>query len=113
MKSQDPTERSESLGRVLREWKVTAELPPRFQNEVWRRIALSEVRRTSWSWTDFLHSIETALLRPAVAISYVTILLLVGVSVGVVEARHASARMDATLQARYLHSVNPYHAARN
>ena len=113
MKSQDPTERGESLGRALRDWKVAADLPSRFQDEVWRRIALSEVRRATGFWTAFLQSIETALLRPGVAIAYVAILLLVGVSIGMVEARQASARMDETLEARYLQSVDPYHAGRN
>lgn len=99
---------NEPLDQALREWKVTAALPPRFQEEVWRRIALSEVRsRVSW-WADLRHSIEAAFRRPALAISYLAILLLVGLSAGLTQARQASARMDQTLESRYLHSVDPY-----
>ncbi len=113
MKSNDPIEKNEALSRALQEWKVDASLPPRFPEEVWRRIALSEVRReVSW-WRDFRQSIEAAFRRPALAVSYVAILLLVGLSVGMAQARQASARADETLGARYLQSVDPYLAPRH
>ena len=102
-------EGKESLDRALREWSVKTPVPPRFGEEVWRRIALAEARPSSSSWVvEVWRSIEVCLRRPALALSYLAILLLIGLSAGLAQARQASARMDETLEARYLHAVDPY-----
>ncbi len=108
----DPIERDEPLGRALREWKVSPSLPPRFQEEVWRRIGRAEVNRASSWWSDLRRAIEVAFRRRALAVSYVAALLLIGLGLGLAQGRNASARMDETLEARYLHSIDPYLAPR-
>ena len=113
MKPSDPIDKNDSLGRALQQWTVDAALPPRFHDDVWRRIRLTEARRAPSWWRDLLDVVEGALCRPALAVSYVTILLLAGLSIGFAQARQESARMDKALGARYVQSVDPYQAPRH
>lgn len=113
MKQNDPIGKNEPLGRILQEWQVDASLPPRFQEDVWRRIARSEGSRENSWWKDFLLTCEAAFRRPALAVSYVAILLVIGLSVGIAQARHSSARLDETLGTRYVQSIDPYQAHRH
>ncbi len=111
MNGQDPN--NEPLSRVLREWRVKASRTPRFQEEVWRRIARSEAGGERVWWKVCWRWIESGVRRPALAVSYVAILMLVGLSAGLVQARKDAARMDEALGARYLQSVDPYQAPRH
>jgi hypothetical protein len=113
MKPVDPIEKNDPLGRTLEEWKVDASLPPRFRDAVWRRIALTEVRREASGWRDWFQAVEAAFRRPALAASFVAILLLAGLSIGFIQARQESARADAALGARYVQSIDPYQAPRH
>ena len=113
MKPVDPFEKNDPLGRTLQEWKVEASLPPRFQEGVWRRIALSEARREPSWWRDLFQTVDAAFRRPALAVSFVAILLLAGLSIGFIRARQESARADAALEARYVQSIDPYQAPRH
>src|ERR1043166_1537867 len=112
MKSSKTNGGSDSLSDTLREWKVDASLPPSFQARVWQRITRTEASRAGsrrlnwWQWFDAL------LERRSMAVSYVMLLLLVGVSVGAWQARHKAARMEGDLEARYLQTVDPYLASR-
>lgn len=108
----DPVEQSNRLGPVLQYWKVNAALPPRFHDEVWRRIQLTEARRVA-GWRGLLDVVEGAFGRPALAISYVAILVLAGLSIGFTQARQASERIDRALGVRYVRSVDPYQAPRH
>jgi hypothetical protein len=113
MNSNEPIEHDDRLSRALRKWKVTASLPPRFQEGVWQRIARSEAGPKATGWKEFMRMIEAAFRRPALAVCYVAILLLVGLSAGVVQARQDAARMQDALGARYLQAVDPYQAPRH
>ena len=108
----DPIEQNDPLGRALRHWKVDAALPPGFQDDVWRRIRLTEARGMPAWWRGLLNAVEGVFHRPALAISYVTILVLAGLSVGYAQARQTSARVDEALGVRYVRSVDPYQAPR-
>jgi hypothetical protein len=109
----NPIEKNEPLDRALRAWKVDAALPPRFQEAVWRRIAQAEILpATSWV-RRFWPAIEAALRRPALAVSYVVVLLMAGLSIGIAQARKESARVDAGLGARYVQSIDPYQTPRH
>ncbi len=110
MKPIDPNDTNDRLGRVLQQWKVDAALPPRFQDDVWRRIKLGEARGVFSWWRDWVQLLEAAFRRPALAISYVAVLVLAGLSIGFAQARLASAHTDAALGARYVQSVDPYQA---
>ncbi|SRR6266496_2916706 len=111
MKS-NPSNENDPLSNALREWKVDTALPLRFPERVWQRIARAEALRVNrarfggWKWFDAM------LARRGMAVSYVVIWLLIGVSVGVWQARHQAARLEDDLEARYLQTVDPYLASR-
>jgi hypothetical protein len=107
MKAQHFEHNDEPLSRVLREWKVTKPLPPRFQDEVWRRIERSETSASPW-WM-LIYRFAAAISRPSLAASYLTVLLLAGVIAGYWQARVANAHAEATLSARYVQMLDPYH----
>lgn len=91
----------QNLTALLRESRVSPSLPPRFQQNVWRRIEDAEAPLQPVSWLDALAAL---ILRPRLAFASVAVLMLAGILLGVNEgAQHA--RHDA--QDRYLASVAP------
>ena len=86
---------------LLRQARVSPGLPPRFQQNVWRRIEDAEAPAKSASWLDTL---ATLILRPRFAVTAAAVLLLAGISAGTLEGRQM-ARHDA--QMNYLASVAP------
>src|SRR5512136_543895 len=110
MKPNQPREDDESLRRVLRQWTVDAPLPPRFQEQVWERIARAEVQPAPTLWASLSRWLEVALPRPRFAFSYVAALLVVGVAAGSLAAQARTSRLETDLSVRYVQSVDPYHA---
>jgi hypothetical protein len=110
MKPDHKTENDARLHEVLRQWAVDAPLPPRFQEQVWRRIDRAEVKpQTAMRfWGLLLHFLEANLPRPKFAYSYLSILLLLGVVGGAWAAQRETSRLDAALGSRYVQSVDPY-----
>ncbi len=98
------------LHEVLRQWTVDTPLPPRFQEQVWRRITRAETKSQPMMpfWAGLLRLVEANLPRPKVAYSYVVILLLVGVVGGAWAAQRETSRLDAALGSRYVQSIDPY-----
>ncbi len=98
------------LNEAMRQWTVETPLPPRFAEQVWRRIAQAEVktqpRITVFSWLRRL--VETSLPRPQFAYSYVAILLLLGIVSGAWAAQRQTTRLDAAMGSRYVQAVDPY-----
>ena len=88
---------------LLRESKPTSPLPPRFQENVWRRIECVEVgqpgERRNW-----LDAFVNLVLRPRLAFAAVAVLVLMGTVLGVREGVQ-TARHEA--QARYVTAVAP------
>ncbi len=93
------------VSALLRQARTSPSLPPRFQQNVWRRIEDAEAPAKSASWLDALAAL---ILRPRFAITTAAVLLLAGVSAGTLEGRQL-ARHDA--QMNYLTAVAP-HAVR-
>ena len=90
------------LRSLLRETRVTPPLPPRFQENVWRRIEGAEAGRAgALTWLDVF---VARLLRPRFALAMVVVLVLAGTWLGVRDGSQA-ARQQA--QARYLATVAP------
>jgi hypothetical protein len=89
------------ISALLRESRVSPSLPPRFQQNVWRRIEDAEAPAKSESWLDALAAL---ILRPRFAVTAAAVLLLAGISAGTLEGRQM-ARHDA--QMNYLASVAP------
>jgi hypothetical protein len=95
------------LKALLSEWRPEGTLPPRFGENVWRRIEADHGTATLWqiarTW------IERSLARPAVAFAYCAVLISTGVGLGSWRGHEESAEMQAQLQARYIQSISPYH----
>jgi hypothetical protein len=94
--SEDP-----QVSTLLRQARVSPVLPPRFQQNVWRRIEDAEAPAKSVTWLDTLASF---ILRPRFAVAAAAMLLLAGVLAGTLQGREV-ARHDA--QMNYLASVAP------
>ncbi len=106
MNSQDSNPENAALSKVLRQWQVTEPLPPRFQEQVWRRIENAESALPIWKL--LLRRLAAGLSRPAVAASYVSVLLLLGVAGGYWHARETRAEVDQQLSSRYVQMVAAY-----
>jgi hypothetical protein len=90
------------LQTLLRESRARLPLPPRFQQNVWRRIENAETAATPTGWLDALGAL---VLRPRFALAAVAALMLIGILAGVQQGREA-ARHDA--QMNYLTAVAPH-----
>jgi hypothetical protein len=112
MKTDEPNKNDVPLRSLLKEWQPEASLPPRFQERVWRRIEHAEtapVPSVSLA-AVFANWIANLLPKPALAMAYVTVLLLVGASLGWGLARQEAFRISGELSARYAQAVDPYRA---
>lgn len=110
MKSRQPADSNERLSAVMHEWRVDAPLPPRFQEQVWQRIARAEVPAASPFWTGLRRLFEAVIPRPAFAYSYVAAFLVLGVAAGAATAQMKNNQLGTTLSVRYVQLVDPYHA---
>jgi hypothetical protein len=110
MNSNPTPENDEALRKVLRQWTVDAPLPPRFQEQVWQRIARAEARPEPAPWYDLWRLIDVVLPRPKIAFAYLSLLLTLGLAAGSLSAQIKTSRMDSELSARYVQSIDPYRA---
>lgn len=95
------------LEGLLQEWRVTSPLPPRFGEQVWKRIERVEVTRISV--VDAVRTwVAMAFARPAFAFAYVSVLVAVGLALGFLQANQKTAEWDRQLEARYVQSIDPY-----
>jgi hypothetical protein len=110
MKTNNSNGNDVPLRALLKEWKPEASLPPRFHEQVWRRIERAETASLpSLSLaTVFADWLTNLLPRPALATAYVAVLLVIGASVGWSQARQETARVTGELSARYAQTVDPY-----
>jgi hypothetical protein len=108
MKANQKPETDEPLRQVLRQWAVDTPLPPRFQEQVWRRIARAEAGSTAWG--RLLRLVEAGLPRPRVALAYLAALLILGMSIGSWAAQAKTSHLNADLGLRYVQSIDPYRA---
>lgn len=96
-----------TLEKTLREWRVTTPLPPRFQEQVWKRI--ERLDAPNISVLDALRAwFAITFGRPAFAVAYVSLLLVAGLAFGFVQANEKAAHLDRQLEARYVQSIDPY-----
>ena len=104
MKENDLNHNDAPLSTLLREARHTPSLPPRFQENVWRRVeqaAASGAAVESSSWSDV---VANWLGRPRLAFAVATMLVLVGVGLGL---NHGVQQARADAQARYVAAVAP------
>jgi hypothetical protein len=112
MNTDQPNDRDEALGRLLKEWRTETSLPPRFQEQVWRRIERAETPTPQSLRLLIAHFIGAVLPRPALAASYVAVLLVVGVTAGWAQAHQATTHVRDELSQRYVRVLDPYLAPR-
>jgi len=110
---QDEPQKDEALSNLLRTWKPDAQLPPRFQQAVWNRIACADVARTPSLWQSITVWVEKTLSRPALAVSYVAVLLFAGLGAGYWHAEGKTAHAASEWRTRYVQTVDPYQMPRN
>jgi len=110
MKTNNPQGDDAPLDALLQEWKPKPSLPPRFQEQVWRRIERAETAPVPTVTLAQLFAawLANKLPRPALATAYVAVLLVIGASVGWSQARQETARVTIELGARYAQAVDPY-----
>lgn len=103
----------EKLKDVLRTWSVQMPLPPRFQENVWRRIEAAErvEQAPSW-WPLFVHWLSQVVARPAVAVAYVSVLAVIGGTFALKQVQDKSAHLESRLGQRYVQSVDPFQTPR-
>ncbi len=112
MKEKNPAGQDEALSKLLRSWKPDAQLPTRFQQAVWQRIERGDAGVKVPLWQSLLARIEAALARPALAISYVAVLLIAGLGAGYWHAEGRTAQVQSDWRARYVQAVDPYQMPR-
>ena len=105
----NPFDRDEGLSRTLQEWKVAGTLPPRFQEEVWRRIERAQPSPALPFWKSLWGLIDSTLHAPRFACVYLAVLLLLGGGFGLWQGTQEQDRFDRTMAVRYVASVDPYH----
>jgi len=105
-------ENNDTLCKALQEWRVSTPLPPRFQEQVWQRIARVEAGATPGLWAMLRHWLETALPRRTATVSYLGVLLAMGLTAGHWHGRQKAAELQDRLSARYVQSVDPYQMPR-
>jgi hypothetical protein len=110
MSANNHPENDEALDKLLRRWNVNSSLPPRFQEQVWHRIAKAETQPAPSPWAVLWRLIEVALPRPRLAYAYLAVLLAAGVTAGSVTAQIRTSHLHSELSLRYVQSVDPYRA---
>jgi hypothetical protein len=92
------------LSALLRESRATPSLPPRFQENVWRRIEEAEAPAVAKRSPGWLDALATWALRPRFAVAAAVVLIAAGSLAGVRDGSQ-SAHRDA--ETRYVASVAP------
>jgi hypothetical protein len=113
MKPENELDSERLLERTLKEWRVEDPLPPAFREKVWRRIDRGEIPAAEGLWARLSSWINRSLSRPALAASYVAVLLMAGLATGYWQARTDNARVSQELRGRYVRMMDPYRMARH
>ena len=99
------------LREKLAAWRIEAQLPPDFQQRVWKRIAAREAENVDPLWLAWLGSLlisATQVSVPRLALTAMAIGLLIGTTTGVVEASRWNSATWNRLEAKYVQSIDPY-----
>jgi hypothetical protein len=112
MNENQPADSDETLSKLLRTWKPEAQLPPRFQEGVWRGIERAESQDSRPLWHRLVARVQAALARPALAASYITVLLFAGLGAGYWRAADLTSHAQSEWRVRYVQSVDPYRMPR-
>ncbi|SRR5258706_10794831 len=104
----EPEKNRDALGKCLREWRVGAPLPARFQEQVWRRIEREEPAAEIGAWVILRQLFEGMFAHRRLALSYLTVALVVGSAAGYWQGRGQATEQESSLGQQYIQSVDPY-----
>jgi hypothetical protein len=104
MKEQTLKSDEGKLSGLLCESRATPTLPPRFQENVWRRIESADARSIPVGGANWFDAVAAWLLRPRLAFALAAVLVLTGLGLGWSSGEQL-ARQDA--QMRYVATVAP------
>jgi hypothetical protein len=93
------------LDALLQEWQPQADLPPRFESEVWRRIALAQEKPASWLNFDWVFRITN---QPKLAFAIVMSAVVLGTGLATLQAQQNYHQEIAASKIRYIQSVDPF-----
>lgn len=93
------------LSALLRDWQPQVDLPPRFESEVWRRIALAQEKPASWLNFDWLFRITN---QPRLAFAMVMTAIILGTGLATWQAQQNYHQEIAASKVRYIQSVDPF-----
>jgi hypothetical protein len=99
------------LREKLAAWRIEAQLPRDFQQRVWKRIATREEGNVDPPWLMWLNGLLISATRvsvPRLAMTAVTVGLLVGTATGLVEASRWNSVTWNRLEAKYVQSIDPF-----
>jgi hypothetical protein len=104
MKTNSQTPEDGKLRALLRESHPAPELPPGFQNAVWRSIERAEGPAPTLSAADWLDALAYWFLRPRQAFALTAAMLVLGLSLGIAQG---ASHVNDLVKERYLDSVSP------
>ena len=102
------TPENDPLSPLLGQWKIAGPVPPRFQEQVWRRIGRTSAAAAPAAWELGRRWLESLFARKAAALAYITVLLGLGLAAGYVNGTTQQQRSNAELAARYVQSLDPW-----
>lgn len=98
-------ELEQHLDALLQDWQPEVDLPPRFESEVWHRIALAQEKRSDFWNLDWLFRMTC---QPRLAFAIVATAVLLGTGLANWEAERNYHHEMAASKSRYIHSVDPF-----
>ena|ERR1700734_1800344 len=98
-------EPEQRLAALLKDWQLQVDLPPRFESEVWRRIAFAQEKRSDFWSFEWLFRMTC---QPKLAFAIVATAVLLGTGLANWEAQQNYHRDMAVSESRYIHSVDPF-----
>ncbi len=98
---------TDDLSSKLRKWQPEAQIPPRFQAEVWQRIAARQETRQRSIWNWFREGLWVELGKPQYATALIAASVALSLGAAHLNAAQANARNWRTLETRYVSSVTP------
>lgn len=96
------------LSRLLQAWRQPKEPAPGFSDAVWRRLRTSAHTTSPSPWSLLLGWIDDRLRVRFALPACLTVLLLAGVVAGSLHGRASSIALTASLQGRYVQSIDPF-----
>ncbi len=102
---------NDELEKQLSKWNADVSIPPRFQAEVWQRIAAREAARRDSIWRKLREWTSTELPKPQYATALIALGVTLSIGVAHVQAQQTNLKHWRQLEARYVSSINPVEQA--